>query len=335
MISLLWISVTVSTVVDNKCLYVAVMVLALFVLGIKYMQMKKLNEQTSQSKRVDCLLVSRQENQPLQNILVHKKAFIQNTTLSYSYKILNIKCNLRLLHMYLFTVLMSGAPEVFWCVIGRSALLLFWWESDDSNDIGPQLQLYPRDFDFRLRTSFVLLFSLHVAQTELLLPDEHQRVSAAVPLQRLDQESTYKGEREIWWKQRSLVLRHLPHPPLALNRNCAPIHVCSLLQISHDGGNMLPSVGTCTEAHPAGDHMYSLPFPVHSAKRGRLGSHWKQRAADVCSSTASKLIFCRSHTHTAVAMLSAGRDREGERRWQEFPSFRRRKCSDLPFLVAR
>lgn len=98
---------------------------------------------------------------------------------------------------------------------------------------------------------------------------------------------------------------------------------------------MLPPVGTCTEAHPAGDHMYSLPFPVHSAKRGRLGSHWKQRTADVCSSTASKLIFCRSHTHTAVAMLSAGRDREGELRWQEFTSFRWRTCSDLPFLVAR
>lgn len=36
----------------------------------------------------------------------------------------------------------------------------------------------------------VALVSVHVAQAELLLPDGHQGVSPAVPVQRLDLEST-------------------------------------------------------------------------------------------------------------------------------------------------
>lgn len=75
----------------------------------------------------------------------------------------------------------------------------------------------------------------------------------------------------------------------------------------HTARRVLPSVGTCTETQPAGVHRYSWALPVHRASRGRWGSHWKHRTADVCSSTASRLIFCVSHTQTTLAMLSTVR----------------------------
>lgn len=44
--------------------------------------------------------------------------------------------------------------------------------------------------------------------------------------------------------------------------------------------NNKPSVGTTTDTQPAGDHMYSLLFPVQTASRGCFVSHWKAKTKE-------------------------------------------------------
>lgn len=44
--------------------------------------------------------------------------------------------------------------------------------------------------------------------------------------------------------------------------------------------NNKPSVGTTTDTQPAGDHMYSLLFPVQTASRGCFESHWKAKTKE-------------------------------------------------------
>lgn len=139
----------------------------------------------------DCVRAGCQDKQPLQMIVIHKKAFIENTTLVDSYKILKVKCDLQLFHMNLFTACTSRASlkqvSVFilmrtWTCQTPAACARIHWSAAASS-LGR--------FRFCLCTSlFLLLLCVHVAQTELLLADDHQQVSAAVPLQRLDQEFT-------------------------------------------------------------------------------------------------------------------------------------------------
>lgn len=239
--------------------------------------------------------------QPLQNIVIHKKAFIQNTTLSNSYKILKVKCDLQLFHMYIFTACMSSVS-----LKGVSVFILMRNWTCQIPATGACTLVCSYNFTRGTLISFVHFISPAAAQrpcsTNRAAPYRWPSASLHCSATSAPGPGIHlKGETE--WDGESKEV---------CSNNDNIIHVSSRLRIVSIGCNMLPSAGTWTEAHPAGDHRYSLPFPVHSAKRGRLGSHWKQRTADVCSSTACKLIFCRSQTHTAVTMLSAGRETERE-----------------------
>lgn len=66
----------------------------------------------------------------------------------------------------------------------------------------------------------------------------------------------------------------------------------------------LPSIGTCTDTHPAGDHKYTLVFAVHMASRDWRGSHWKSWIAHSCSKTTKSFIFWMSQIQRALGMLS-------------------------------
>lgn len=65
-----------------------------------------------------------------------------------------------------------------------------------------------------------------------------------------------------------------------------------------------PSPGTRTATQPAGDHRYTLLVPVHTARRGWQGSHWKHWIVHSCSNTTDSFSFRMSQIHTALGMLS-------------------------------